>query len=88
MASPPHFRHCIDLLRQSLMCQPDMTIETKNETIGGVTGFGTEHVCKDWDALVKWTSKWEGYGQDEKMQKAAEKQHSEENIQESYVRPP
>lgn len=61
MASPPHVRHCIDLLRQSLMCNPDVTIEVKNETVAGVTGFSTKHVCKDWDQLVSWTSRWEDF---------------------------
>ncbi|KAI1092133.1 S-adenosyl-L-methionine-dependent methyltransferase [Rostrohypoxylon terebratum] len=36
-----HIRHCIDLLRQSLMCNADLTIELKDEELGGVTGFGT-----------------------------------------------
>ena len=64
-ASSPHIRHCIDLLRQALMCQPDTTVELKNEELGGVTGFGTEHKCKDWNQLVQWTSKWEDYDHDE-----------------------
>jgi hypothetical protein len=57
----PHIRHCIDLLRQSLMCRPDLTIEIKNEELGGVTGFGTEHECRDWEQLQLWTSRWEDY---------------------------
>ena len=64
-ASPAHIRHCIDLLRQALMCQPDTTVELKNEELGGVTGFGTEHRCKDWTQLMQWTSMWEDYDQDE-----------------------
>jgi hypothetical protein len=42
-ASPPHFRHCVDLIRQGLMCQPDLTIEVKDSGGGGVSGFGTQH---------------------------------------------
>ena len=61
MSSPPHIRHCIDLLRHSLMCRPDTTVEVKNKELGGVTGFGTEHICRDWTQLVEWTSKWEAY---------------------------
>lgn len=45
------------------MCQPDLTVEIKDEELGGVTGFGTEHVCVDWRQLVDWTSEWEAYGQ-------------------------
>lgn len=40
MASPAHIRHCIDLIRQSLMCQPDLAIEEKGQEKGGVSGFG------------------------------------------------
>ena len=43
------------------MCRPDLTIEIKNEELGGVTGFGTEHQCKRWDQLTDWLSKWENY---------------------------
>lgn len=69
MSSPRHMRHCIDLLRHSLMCQPDTTVEVKDETKGGVSGFGTEHQCSDWDQLVKWTSKWETWMQDPRARK-------------------
>jgi hypothetical protein len=62
MSSSPHIRHCIDLLRQSLMCRPDTTVELKDDEVGGVKGFGTEHLCKDWDMLVDFIIKWEEYG--------------------------
>jgi hypothetical protein len=58
----PHIRHCIDLLRQSLMCQPDLTIELKNDELGGVTGFGTEHQCVDWQQLLDWVARYEENG--------------------------
>lgn len=45
------------------MCLPDTTIEVKDEEAGGVKGFGTEHLCRDWDQLLRWTSKWETFGQ-------------------------
>lgn len=63
MSSTPHIRHCIDLLRHTLMCQPDTTIEVKDEEIGGVKGFGTEHQCKDWEQLMQWTRDWQTYDQ-------------------------
>lgn len=56
-----HVRHCVDLIPNSLICRPDLTIETKNEELDGVTGFGTEHMCVDWTAVIAWTSKWEMY---------------------------
>ena len=67
MSSPPHIRHCIDLLRNALMCQPDMTVEVKDDEIGGVKGFGTEHMCKDWSQLMDFTSKWETWHQEPKQ---------------------
>jgi hypothetical protein len=65
MASPPHIRHCIDLLRHTLMCRPDLTVELVDEDLGGVTGFGTEHQCQDWSQLMEWMSEWEAWDQDE-----------------------
>ncbi|KAL9044964.1 MAG: hypothetical protein Q9214_001937 [Letrouitia sp. 1 TL-2023] len=85
MASPPHMRHCVDLLRQSLMCKPDTTIEVVNETLNGVTGFGTEHQCRDFGQLLDWTSQWEGYDNDQKaemneLEVSAEHQHHDRHI--------
>jgi len=77
-ASGPHIRHCIDLLRNVLMCQPDLTLEVKNEELGGVTGFGTEHQCVDWKALVDWTSEWETFEQKAKQPQSAEDKLDEE----------
>ena len=54
---PSHIRHCIDLLRQSLMCHADTTVEVVDEKINGVHGFRTEHQCRNWNQLVKWASK-------------------------------
>lgn len=68
MYSPAHIRHCIDLIRHSLMCRPDMTVEVKDPVIGGVTGFGTEHRCRDWGELMRWTEQWEGWKQDPRVE--------------------
>lgn len=54
-----HIGHCFDLLRQTLMCRPDLTVEVGNETLGGVTGFGTEHQCVNWNSLMGWMAKYE-----------------------------
>ncbi|OAL37127.1 hypothetical protein AYO20_03605 [Fonsecaea nubica] len=73
MISPRHISHCVDLLRQALMCQPDLTVEVKDER-GGVTGFGTVHQCKDWAQLMAWMAEWETYGQtDEEAYEAGER---------------
>jgi hypothetical protein len=44
------------------MCTPDLTVEIKNETLGGVTGFGTVHQCRNWNQLMGWMEKWEDVG--------------------------
>lgn len=56
---PNHVKHCIELLRNTITCQPDLTLEVVNDKLGGVTGFGTVHECVDWNQLVSWTSEWE-----------------------------
>lgn len=56
-----HVRHCVDLLRNSLMCRPDLTVEMKNEKLEGVTGFGTEHQCVNWGDVLAWTREWEDW---------------------------
>jgi hypothetical protein len=62
---PGHVKHCIELLRAAITCQPDLTIEVVKDELDGVTGFGTVHECVDWKELVGWTSEWETYGQNE-----------------------
>lgn len=57
MSSPPLVRHCIDLLRQSLMCNADVTVEEKDEK-GGVLGFGTTHECVNWTAFIETIDTW------------------------------
>ena len=59
MINSDHVVHCIDLLRQSLMCRPDTTIEVIDDVIGGVLSFGTRHERRDWNQLVAWTARWE-----------------------------
>ena len=59
MANPSHIRHCIGLLRQSLMCYADTTVETKEPGLNGIKGFVKVHVCKDWDELNDMISNWQ-----------------------------
>ncbi|KAH7412345.1 hypothetical protein DE146DRAFT_642852 [Phaeosphaeria sp. MPI-PUGE-AT-0046c] len=59
MSSPSHMRHCIDLLRQSLMCNADRTIEVKDDK-GDVLGFGTTHKCVDWSKMIRKIEEWNG----------------------------
>jgi hypothetical protein len=59
MASLPHVRHCLDLLRQTLMCHADTTVETRDTQLKGVTGFGSPRRCRDWNDLVRQTEEWQ-----------------------------
>ncbi|KAI8944220.1 hypothetical protein F4801DRAFT_585663 [Xylaria longipes] len=59
-----HMRHCIDLIRQGLMCSGDITLEVVDPDIDGVHGFGTEHVCVDWEQLTQWTSRQQAHDHD------------------------
>ena len=57
------------------MCNPDLTLEVKDERLGGVKGFGTQHVCSDFSQLKSWTKQWESYGQDPARQELASASH-------------
>lgn len=49
-----HVLHCIEFLRQSIMCHADSTIEARNEHLHGVVGFGIPHACRNWQQMVDW----------------------------------
>jgi len=38
------------------MCYGDTTFEIVNKELGGVSGFGTQHHCTNWEALKGWVS--------------------------------
>lgn len=62
-----HSAHCINYLRQGIMCSADTTLEGKTEA---GPGEGSEHECTDWDALLEWANdnsamKWRGNLPDE-----------------------
>ncbi|KAM3065613.1 hypothetical protein ACMFMG_011322 [Clarireedia jacksonii] len=49
-----HTAHCVDYLRQAIMCNADISLE--GQTPEGA-GWGAVHQCKDWDALLEWANK-------------------------------
>ena len=57
MVAPAHVRHCVDYLRQSLMCHADTTLEVEYEAVGGIRRFGVRHECVDWAGLIAWTGR-------------------------------
>ncbi|KAM3461042.1 hypothetical protein NHJ6243_005359 [Beauveria neobassiana] len=53
-----HFDHCIDLLRQTLMCHGDISLhpfEWIDEYRFPWPTEQTEHQCRNWDKLVAWS---------------------------------
>ncbi|EFQ36607.1 hypothetical protein CGRA01v4_09676 [Colletotrichum graminicola] len=46
-----HLSHCWDYLRQSIMCSGDTTLEWKPANDIGSTGWGYQHICKDYTSL-------------------------------------
>ena len=74
-ASPAHMRHCIDMLRQAIMCSPDLTVEKKDHELGGVNGFGITHQCYDWKQLVHWVKGWDNEGVQEGVKIAHQTSH-------------
>lgn len=52
-----HADHCIDMLRQSAMCEGDVTpiVYQYSERTGKVMGrTGVLHQCRDFDQLQRW----------------------------------
>ncbi|PVH88366.1 hypothetical protein DL98DRAFT_509079 [Cadophora sp. DSE1049] len=55
-----HIDHCIDGLRQSLMCFSDMTLikeywtDNKGDEGGMMADFDNVHVCRDFDSIRAW----------------------------------
>ncbi|KAF3902728.1 hypothetical protein AA313_de0202613 [Arthrobotrys entomopaga] len=49
-----HINHCLEYLRHSIMCAADTALEPWKEEEGGVDGWGTTHMCRDYDELFRW----------------------------------
>ncbi|ORY10110.1 hypothetical protein BCR34DRAFT_464401, partial [Clohesyomyces aquaticus] len=47
-----HAVHCLDSLRQAVMCRADDTLLATRD--GNVFGDGQERVCRDWEGLRGW----------------------------------
>ncbi|KAI2614926.1 hypothetical protein GGR54DRAFT_324394 [Hypoxylon sp. NC1633] len=58
MSRPAHVRHCIDYIRQALMCHADTNLEPIEEDVGGATGWASEHKCRDFARLRDWVGQW------------------------------
>ncbi|KAE8350326.1 hypothetical protein BDV28DRAFT_151033 [Aspergillus coremiiformis] len=58
-----HTNHCIDYLRQAIMCASDATLESSEVLDGNgnstraVDGWNNTHQCRDWDSLYEFASR-------------------------------
>ncbi len=57
-----HVMHCVESLRQDVMCQAD---DTPRYTIGGALGFDQTRQCRSWEKLEEWAKQYNScYGGD------------------------
>ncbi|RAL00022.1 oxidase ustYa family protein [Aspergillus ibericus CBS 121593] len=55
--APGHIDHCFDSLRQTIMCNADISpvpyqwVESRGKAMGSL---GVPHTCRDYDALLEW----------------------------------
>ncbi|MCJ1358910.1 MAG: hypothetical protein MMC33_008910 [Icmadophila ericetorum] len=50
-----HVYHCYDYLRQSILCQADLTLEWASYVnTSHIDGYGPPHQCRNWDDVYKW----------------------------------
>jgi len=54
---PYHLRHCFDYLRQSFICAADANLEPVDVEQGGVSGWGFERKCRDFQAVKDWAER-------------------------------
>jgi hypothetical protein len=47
-----HRDHCLDYIRQALMCHADATFEPLTSV--GINGMGATHQCRDFDKIFSW----------------------------------
>ncbi|KAJ4291108.1 hypothetical protein N0V90_010306 [Kalmusia sp. IMI 367209] len=52
-----HVDHCFEYLRQALICAADSNLEDVDET-GEAKGWGEKRVCRNYEELTKWSTKW------------------------------
>jgi len=47
-----HRDHCLDYIRQAIMCNGDVTFEPLTQV--GINGMGAIHQCRDFDRIFSW----------------------------------
>ncbi|KAL4861734.1 hypothetical protein BDV12DRAFT_203705 [Aspergillus spectabilis] len=53
-----HIEHCLDYLRQAVMCAGDVTLEPPDQRPESgkspLQGWGVEHSCRSWEGIERW----------------------------------
>ena len=55
-----HAQHCIEYLRQNIICAADTTLEPIKPEDNGVDGFGNKHNCRNYSAVKEWAELYRG----------------------------
>ncbi|KAH8118216.1 hypothetical protein DFH11DRAFT_1573057 [Phellopilus nigrolimitatus] len=67
VATLPHLQHCMNYIRQMILCGSDLTLEPAGDHAEERTGVGMTHTCRDWRAVydtvndnyASWVDYWE-----------------------------
>lgn len=57
--SYPHMLHCLNIMRQSIICNADDTPMYTGHVVDGkiaMAGLGQKRMCRDWNALTSWSN--------------------------------
>lgn len=58
LATSYHMSHCVDYLRQGIMCAADKTLEgpdmVAEQNESPLRGWGVRHICQSWETLIEW----------------------------------
>lgn len=49
-----HVLHCVEFLRQSIMCHADASLQTEASSHQGIVAFGVTYPCRNWWQMVIW----------------------------------
>ncbi|KAF3905774.1 hypothetical protein AA313_de0203935 [Arthrobotrys entomopaga] len=53
-----HTKHCLEYLRNSIVCAADSALEPWKTDLNGVDGFGNTHMCRDFEGLFGWAERY------------------------------
>ncbi|KAL9109185.1 MAG: hypothetical protein Q9227_006110 [Pyrenula ochraceoflavens] len=53
-----HTIHCFAYLRRTIMCAADTALEPYKPEVDGVDGWGSPHMCRDYNAVKGWAERF------------------------------